>query len=445
MIISPCRSSLQFSPFHAHMKAALCLTIALALSLYLQAADWPRFLGPNAEAVVKEARIPLTWSSTQNLLWKLDLPGPGSSSPIVVGDKVFVTCWTGYGDKEGAKDMTKLVRHLICLSLTDGKQLWSAPVPSVVAEDPYEGFITEHGYATSTPVSDGINIYVFFGKTGALAFDMTGKQLWHTPLGTGSGSRRWGSGGSPILYKDTLIVNATDESKALFALDKKTGKQLWKADGDILELAYSTPVVLETDGRTDLVFPAAEEIWGLNPETGKLRWYATHGLPGNVSPALIHDHGIVYLFGGYPTAGSAAVKLGGKGDVTSTHILWQSKTSSYVPTPILHDGHLYVVNDQGFAICMDAKTGQDIYRERVIENGGRGRGKPFYASPILIGDKLYAVSRRSGTYVIAAKPSFEKLATIPALDDTQFHASPVVVGDTLLLRSDKAIYAIGSR
>jgi hypothetical protein len=389
------------------MKAALCLTIALAFSLHVQAADWPRFLGPNAEAVVKEARIPLTWSSTQNLLWKLDLPGPGSSSPIVVGDKVFVTCWTGYGDKEGATDMTKLVRHLICLNLTDGKQLWSTPVPSTVAEDPYEGFITEHGYATSTPVSDGINVYVFFGKTGALAFDLTGKQLWHTPLGTGSGSRRWGSGGSPILYKDTLIVNATDESKALFALDKKTGKQLWKADGDILELAYSTPVILETDGRTDLVFPAAEEIWGLNPETGKLRWYATHGLPGNVSPALIHDHGIVYLFGGYPTAGSAAVKLGGKGDVTSTHILWQSKTSSYVPTPILHDGHLYVVNDQGFAICMDAKTGQDIYRERVIENGGRGRGKPFYASPILIGDKLYAVSRRSGTYVIAAKPSFE--------------------------------------
>ncbi len=426
----------------ARMKTTLLL--ALAFPFLTQAADWPRFLGPNGEAVVKDAKIPLTWSDSENVAWKFEMPGAGSSSPIVVGDKIFVTCWTGYGDKAGSKDMSKLVRHLLCLSLTDGKKLWDAEVPSTVREDPYEGFITEHGYATSTPVSDGENVYVFFGKTGALAFDMTGKQLWHTPLGTGSSGRRWGSAGSPILYKDTLIVNATDESRALVALDKKTGKQLWKADGDILELAYSTPSIIETDGRTDLVFAVAEEIWGLNPDTGKLRWYATHGLPGNVSPALIHDNGVVYLYGGFPTAGSAAVKLGGKGDVTASHIIWQSKTSSYVPTPVLHDGYLYVVNDQGFAICMEAKTGKDVFRERVIENGGRGRGKPFYASPMLIGDKLYCVSRRGGTYVIAAKPTFEKLAhNVLSLDDSQFHATPVVVGDKMLLRSDKAVYCIG--
>jgi outer membrane protein assembly factor BamB len=418
------------------------LLLALALPLFSHSADWPRFLGPEGEAIVRQASAPLTWSTTENMAWTFPMPGPGSSSPIVVGDKVFLTCWTGYGDKEDAKDMTKLVRHLICISLKDGQKLWQASVPSTVAEDTYEGFITEHGYATSTPVSDGLHIYVFFGKTGALAFDMTGKQVWHTPLGTGSSGRRWGSGGSPILYKDTLIVNATDESKALHALDKKTGKQLWKATGDVIDLAYSTPSIIETAGRSDLVFPLAQEIWGLNPETGKLRWFATHGLPGNISPALIHDQGKVYLFGGYPTAGSAAIKLGGQGDVTASHILWQSKSSSYVPTPILHDGHLYVVNDAGFALCMEAATGADVYRERVMENGGRGRGKPFYASPILIGDKLYAVSRRSGTYIIAAKPSFEKLAEIPPLDDSQFHGSPAYADGKLLLRSDKALYCI---
>lgn len=419
--------------------------ILLVLTSVAQSADWPRFLGPTGAAVVPESGIPTHWSATENLAWKFDMPGPGSSSPIVVGDKVFVTCWTGYGDKPGNDDMSRLERHLLCLSLTDGRKLWQATVPSKVREDEYQGFITEHGYATSTPVSDGQSIYVFFGKTGAAAFDMSGRQLWLTPLGTGSSGRRWGSGGSPVLYKDSLIVNATDECKSLVALDKKTGREQWRAGGDMIELAYSTPSILETNGRTDLVFPIAQEIWGLNPDTGKLRWYATHGLPGNVSPVLIHEGDMVYLFGGYPTQGSAAVRLGGKGDVTASHILWQSKSSSYVPTPVLHEGHLYVVNDAGFALCMEAKTGRDVFRERVMESGGgRGRGgKPFYASPVLVGDRMYAVSRRNGTFILAARPAFEKLGVVPPLDDSQFHGTPALVGGKMLLRSDKAVYCIG--
>lgn len=422
----------------------LPLLLAALSFASLQAADWPRFLGPNGAAVVEEVAVPTTWSQTENLAWKKDLPGPGSSSPIVVGDKVLVTFWSGYGDKPEAKDPKKLQRHLLCLNLADGSKRWEAIVASSAEEDPYEGFITEHGYATHTPVSDGEHVYVFFGKSGAYAFDLEGQQLWKASLGTGSGSRRWGSGGSPILYKDMLIVNATDESQALYALDKKTGKQLWKAGGDKIDLAYGTPSIMESGGRTDLVFAIADEVWGLNPDTGKMRWFATHGLPGNISPCLIQDGDKAYLFGGYPTQGSAAIKLGGQGDVTATHILWTSKTSSYVPTPVLHKGHLYVVNDQGFAICIDAKTGQDIYRERVIDTGGgRGRGKPFYASPMLIGDRLYCVSRRGGTYVLAAKPVFERLAhNTLAGDESQFHGSPAVVGDRLLLRSEKALYCI---
>lgn len=427
------------------MHPCLSLTLLLLhLPCLSSATDWPRFLGPKGAAVVEQAKIPMQWSSRENLAWAFEMPGPGSSSPIVVGDKLFVTCWTGYGDQPGNNDASKLERHLICLSLSEGKKLWQATVPSMVQEDEYQGFITEHGYATSTPVSDGEHVFVFFGKTGALAFDLNGKKLWHTPLGTGSSGRRWGSGGSPILYQDTVIVNATDESKALVALDKKTGQEQWRAGGDMIELAYSTPSLIESQGRTELVFPIAQEIWGLNPDTGKLRWFATHGLPGNISPALIQDGDVVYLFGGYPTQGSAAVRLGGKGDVTQSHLLWQSKSSSYVPTPVLHEGHLYVVNDAGFALCMEAKTGREVYRERVIESGsGRGRGgKPFYASPVLIGDKLYAVSRRNGTFVLRAKPSFEKLASIPPLDESQFHGTPAVVGERLILRSDKAVYGI---
>lgn len=424
------------------MKALLLLTLALpSLSL---AADWPRFLGPTGAAVVKETNIPLTWSDSENVAWKFEAPGPGSSSPIVVGNKVFITCWTGYGDTDGANDQSKLQRHLICLNLTDGKKLWDSAVPSTVQEDAYQGMLTEHGYATHTPVSDGERVYVFFGKTGALAFDMEGKQLWHTPLGTSSGGKRWGSGGSPILYKDKLIVNATDESQAIYALDKNTGKQVWKADGGVLDMSYSTPSLVETAGRTDLILALSEEIWGLNPDNGKLRWYDVHNLTGNVSPSLVLGDGVGYIFGGFPRQGSAAVKLGGEGDMTAKNVLWSTNSSSYIPTPVFHDGHLYVVNDAGFAICMDAKTGNEIFRERVIESGGgRGRGKPFYASPVLIGDRLYCVSRKGGTYVIAAKPVFEKLAhNVFSLDNSQFNGTPAVVGDRMLLRSDHAVYCI---
>lgn len=430
--------------FPAAMKCFLALVFTSVSLHAATATDWPRFLGPTGAAIVAESKAPLKWSDSENIVWKAEMPGPGSSSPIVFGDKVFITCWTGYGDKEGANDIAKLTRHLICLNRADGKIVWEAKVPSAAAEDPWQGFITEHGYATHTPVTDGEHVYVFFGKSGALAFDMTGKQLWQTSCGTGSGRMRWGSGASPILVGDLLIVNASDEAQAIIGIDKKSGKIMWKAEGEF-GMAYGTPNVFQRDGVTDLVIAVPQELWGLNPETGKLRWYATHGLPGNVSPALIQDGDVVYLYGGYPTAGSAGIRLGGKGDVTSTNMVWQSKSSSYVPTPVLHEGHLYVVNDGGFALCMEAKTGKDVYRERVMEGGGRGRGgKPFYASPVLIGDKLYAVSRRNGTYILAAKPTFEKIATIPPLDDSQMNATPAVVGNKLLLRSEKAVYCVSA-
>jgi outer membrane protein assembly factor BamB len=372
----------------------------------------------------------------------------------VLGDKVFVTCWTGYGDKEGANDSSKLTRHLICLSRADGKVLWDSAVPSTVEEDPWQGFITEHGYATHTPVTDGERVYVFFGKSGALAFDLDGKKLWQTSCGTGSGRMRWGSGASPILVGDLLIVNASDESQAIVGLDRKTGEVKWRAEGEF-GMAYGTPNVWQHEGETDVVVAVPQELWGINPATGKLRWYATHGLSGNVSPSFVPGGDTVYVFGGYPSTRSTAIKLGGKGDITANAIQWESGTSSYVPTPILKDGHLYVVNDQGFATCIDAKTGADVYRERVIQGssgggatggGRRGGGKPFYASPVLIGDKLVCVSRKNGTFILAAKPKFEVVSTnVLSLDGSQFNATPAVSGDLLLLRSDKAVYCIGTK
>ncbi len=426
------------------MKPFLALVFATTTLHAATSTDWPRFLGPTGAAIVTESKVPLKWGDSENVVWKAEMPGPGSSSPIVFGDKVFITCWTGYGDKEGSTDMSKLTRHLVCLNRADGKVIWDSKVPSAVEEDPWRGYITEHGYATHTPVTDGERVYVFFGKSGALAFDMAGKQLWQTSCGTSSGQRRWGSAASPIIHGDLLIVNANDESQTIFGLDKKSGKVAWKAEGDF-GMAYGTPNIIKRDGVDDLVIAVPQEIWGMNPENGKLRWYAAHGLTGNVSPSVIPGDGVAYIFGGFPSTRSVAVKIGGKGDTTANAILWDSNTSSYVPTPILKDGYLYVVNDQGFAICIDTKTGQDVYRERVII-GARGGGKPFYASPVLIGDKLVCVSRRDGAYIIAAKPKFELIGSnVFALDKSQFHGTPAISGDQLFLRSDKAVYCIGTK
>ena len=443
-------------------NALTLLLLSLISFASANADNWPRLRGAAGDGkAAKDADVPTTWSETQNIAWKAAMPGPGSSSPVVWGDKIFVTCWSGYGDASGGDDISKLVRHLVCLSLTDGKILWDKTVPAAQPEDPYQGFITEHGYASNTPVTDGENVYVFFGKSGALAFDMNGNQLWQTDLGKSSSNRRWGSGASPIIYKDSVIVNASDESRAIYALDKKSGSQLWQAAGDTLELAYSTPVLVDREGGAqDLVLSVPEELWGLNPDTGKLRWYAIHGLPGNISPGAVVGDGAIYVSGGFPTKGSAAFKIGGKGDVTQSNKLWSINESTYIPTPIYIDGRLHVVDDQGFAQCLDAKTGAVIYRERVMENaggaqgggpgGGGGRrgggGKPFYASPVLVGDKLICVSRKNGTFILSAGRDFKKLGVNVIISDaSQFHGTPAVVGKRLILRSDQAVYCISAK
>ena len=441
----------------SHALAAAFLLVSLSLH-----AEWNRFRGPNGTGIA-EGKAPTKWSATEHINWKASLPGPGTSSPIIVGEKVFVTCWSGYGDgSQGGMD--KLVRHLVCLSKANGQILWDKVVHAIADEDPYQGMLTEHGYASSTPVSDGQGVYVFFGKSGALGFDMEGKQLWQTPLGTHSNRQKWGSAASPILYKGLLIVNALEEGGAVVALNTKTGQEAWKAPAEGLDLAYSTPALFDHEGAQDIVIAVPSELWGLNPDTGKLRWYAQHNLVGNVSPGVVLGAGKAFVFGGFPTQGAAAIKPGGKNDITKTGLLWQSGVATYVPTPVYFEGHLYVVNDKGFAICVDAATGKEVYRERTIESAGGGEGgggtrpgpggggrrgggggnRPFYASPILVDGKVYCASRKNGTFVIAANPKYELIAhNVIAGDEGQVNATPAVDGGKLYLRSDRTLYCIG--
>jgi outer membrane protein assembly factor BamB len=423
---------------------SLLATAAAMGALRAGQPEWPQFRGPNSSGIASaDARPAVTWGDSQNVKWKLALAGPGSSSPIVAGGSVFVTCYSGYGDGSGGASLEKLQRHLVCVERETGKVSWDKSVPAELPEDSYSGNLREHGYASNTPVTDGEHVYVFFGKTGLLAFDMAGQQLWKVNLGHLSSNRRWGSAASPILYRNLVIVNAAEEGRLICALDKLTGKEVWKVDAASLELSFGTPVFVECGGtRTDLAIAVPGELWGMNPETGKLRWFAQTGIEGNVSPSVVTADGIVYATGGYPRQGTIAVRAGGKGDVTSTNVLWTSREASYVPSPVVCNGHLLFVSDQGVAMCLEAKSGKVIYRERLPELSG---GKPFYASVLLANGNLYAVSRRSGTFVLEAKPEFKLVAHNKlAGDDTDFNATPAIAGRQLFLRSNRTLYCIES-
>ena len=415
-------------------------SLALAHSTAARAGDWTQFRGPNGSGVSADAKPPTIWSDSQNVKWKTLLPGAGASSPILVSGKIFLTCWTD-GTAGGA---SKLQRQLVCLNRDSGKILWSEIVEAEAQADRYDGFMQEHGYASHTPVSDGERVYVYFGRGGALAFDLDGKELWRTTLGNESNQKNWGSASSPILYKDTVIISASEESHAVYALDKKTGKQLWKAEGDALSLVFGTPVISEQGGRADILLAVPNELWALNPDNGKLRWFAETGLPGNIAPSVVLGDGVAFAFGGFPRLGALAVTLGGKGDVTKSNIVWTSNNSTYVPTPVLHEGRIYFASDAGFATCLDAKTGALVFKERLPGASASGRGgKPFYASAVVANGNIYAVSRRNGVFVFAAQPEFKLIAQNKLTgDDTDFNATPALAGRQLFLRSNRNLYCI---
>lgn len=428
------------------MKFLSLTTILLASTIH--AADWPQFRGPGGSGISAEAKVPTTWSDTQNLLWKTALPGRGSSSPIICGERVFVTSYSGYGDGDETATPDKLLRHLVCLDRASGKIMWDQTVAADLPEDAYSGFLTEHGYASSTPVTDDGRVYVFFGKTGALAYDFSGKQLWKVSLGKQSSKRRWGSGASPLLYKNLLIVNAADESRAIHALDKLTGKEVWKAASDKLDLSFSTPALMDCgNGRIDLLVALPSELWALDPETGKQRWSALTGIGGNISPSIAVAEGVIYVTGGFPQQGTVAIRGGGKDDVTKTNVLWSSEVASYVPSPIISGRNLYFVSDQAVATCLDAKTGKVIYQEPLpgISSSGRG-GKPVYASTILANGNLYAQTRKKGLFVFKAAPQFALVAQNNLVgDDSDFNATPAISGDRMFLRSNRFIYCVGTK
>jgi hypothetical protein len=420
------------------LRSTSLAALALALVASPGPADWPQFRGPGGLGVAPDQGLPTRWGADENIVWKTPLPGPGASSPIVVGDRIFVTSYSGHGaDPKNVGSPADLKRHLVCLDRS-GKVLWTSDVVTEARDTPYSqrGFQGLHGFASGTPASDGQHVYVFFGVAGVLAYDLDGKELWRTSVGTRS--HDWGSATSPVLFKDLVIVNAGVESNALVALNKKTGKVAWSAKG--MNAAWDSPLLIDAGGRPELVISVQGQLRAFDPATGKELW-SSRGIQDYVCPTVVAHEGVVFAIGGRQNT-AMAVKAGGSGDVTDTHVLWKIKKGSNVSSPVYHAGRLYWANEmRGVAYCVDARTGDVLYEETLQPRPDR-----IYASPVLADGKIYYVSRTEGTYVVAAGPQFKLLAHNRIADDPSvFNASPAVADGQLLLRSDRFLYCIGAR
>ncbi|PAY16754.1 serine/threonine protein kinase [Rhodopirellula sp. SM50] len=405
----------------------LLLSAAMMVS-HLDAADWPQFRGPGGQGVTSETNLPLVWSESENVAWKTELPGYGASSPIALGDRLYLTCYSGYGiDRENSGRMEDLTLHVVCLE-NDGEIVWDQHVQPKLPESER---VRDHGYAAATPATDGKFLYVFFGKTGVLKFDLDGNQLWQADVG--DRTHGWGCGTSPVLYRNLVIVNASVESGSLVAINKDTGEEVWRAGG--MDASWNTPHLVDVGGgQQELVVSVKDKILAFDPATGAPLWNCD-GIPDYVCPSIVSQDGVVYVIGGR-TSRAIAVRAGGRGDVTDTHRLWEAKAGANVVSPVIHDGHLYWVSDRNtIAYCVRLADGEVVYAERF-------RGQP-YASALAGDGKLYVVTRNGGTYVLAAKPEFEQLAHNRLDDRSTFNASPIVADGKLYLRSDKYLYCIG--
>lgn len=412
----------------------LILTIISFTGAISHANDWPQFRGPSGNATAADSNPPTTWSDTENIVWKTELPGRGASSPIVFRDRIFLTAYTGFGvNIDDPGDRTDLKLHVLCFERDSGKLLWDRFIQASPATQNFGHRVADHGYATATPATDGEAVYASFGVSGVVAFDLDGNRMWQASIGDGTAG--FGSAASPIVYGEMVYVNASIESETLFAFDKRTGKEVWKA-GSIIR-SWTTPCIAEVPGGSpELILNQTNQILAFDPFSGEKLWWCD-GIEDYIVPVPVFHDGIAYCLGGRSNR-AIAVRLGGRGDVTATHKLWESTTGANVTSPVYCDGHLYWASDKAIENCLRASDGKEVYRERLPT---RAR---IYSSIVRAGNKLYVTTRDQGIVVLAAKPEYEELAiNVIESDETLVNASPAVSGNQLLLRTDSYLYCIG--
>ena len=386
------------------------------------AQDWPRWRGPDGNAVSGDTPLPLRWSATENVAWRVAVPGEGASSPIVSGDSIFLT--------SSLEDGTRRILH--CLDRQTGRTRWQRETKD--ADPERSSALT--GHAAATPVADGTRVIAFFGNAGAACYDFEGQLLWRWQPGMFESELGFAS--SPILHKDRVILVCDHDGDRfrsfdsfLVALDAKTGNVAWKAGRPGLGRSWSTPILVPVGERAELIVNAQDELRAYDPGSGGLLWRVT-GMTGWVTPSPVSGKGLVFATSG-KDGPTLAVRPGGRGDVTATHVAWRKERGGpYVCSPLLYGDLVYVHEEQGVLTCRDAADGQEIYRKRLP-------GK-FSASAAAGDGKIYVTNEAGTTFVLKAGRQFEVLAE-NALD-AEVLASPAIAGGRIFLRTRKDLFCI---
>jgi outer membrane protein assembly factor BamB len=436
-------------------RISLLLVISLLTSIVdASGGNWPQWRGPAGTGVSTEKNLPTEWSATKNIKWKTPIAGRSHSSPIVWGNKIFVTTAIEGEVVPGAKAVKHMngdkeflhpdsigadrnhVFKVICLNATTGQILWEQ---KAFEGTPYDNRHRKSSFAASTPATDGKYVYAFFGSEGLYAYDMSGKLAWKADLGK-LGTVGMGTGTSPILHENLVLMQCDEdngEASFIVALDKKTGKEVWKTPRKV-QVSWATPILVRTVKRAELITSGTEAIVAYDPATGKELW-RHKGVESNAIPSPVANNEVVFLSAGFPEKIVMAIRLGAAGDLTdSANVAWKhSKGTAYVPSPILYGDYLYLTTDRGILSCLNAKTGELIY-----EGGRVPIPATFTASPVAFGGKILLTSEDGDTFIINAGPKHEVLGSNSVGEPV--YASPAIADGRIFIRGEKNLYAIGN-
>ncbi|MEW6207107.1 MAG: PQQ-binding-like beta-propeller repeat protein [Acidobacteriota bacterium] len=438
-------------------RAAVFFALAAMVSLATSAAaprgsNWAGWRGAEGQGVSDEKNLPVEWSDTKNVRWKMPIPGRGFSSPIIWGNRVFLTTAIEGDVIPGQKAVVHKIggqefKHpdwvssdrshtfkVLCLDSETGKVIWERTA--------YEGKVFDHrhrkgSFASPTAVTDGQHVYAYFGSEGLYCYDFKGNQIWKTTFG-GVPTLGMGVGTSPVLYENLLIIQCDqDEGETSFiaALDKKTGKEVWRQKRNV-QVSWSTPVIARTTARAELITNGNEWIISYDPATGK-EWWRCKGVESNAIHTPLVSRDIVIVSAGFPAKRTLAIKLGGAGDITGTpNVMWKyEKGTAYVASPILYGDYLYLVTDKGILSCLDPRTGEVKY-----EGGRVPIPASFMASPVAYEGNILLPSEDGDTFVVKAGIKHEIVRTNSLGEPV--YTSPSIAGGKIFIRGEKHLYCI---
>jgi outer membrane protein assembly factor BamB len=390
------------------------------------AEDWPQWRGPRGDGSSLEQNLPTHWSATENIAWKVSIPGKGHSSPVITGDRIFVTtCLEDTG-----------ARMLLCYARPDGKLLWQREVLRAALEKKHD----LNSYASATPCTDGKHVWVSFFEVPNIVlacYDVDGNETWRKSPGTFSAMHGFCS--SPVLYKDTVILNGDQDAPAFIAaFDKETGAERWRTDRPNRTRSYCTPAFFDVNGREQMVISGSKCVTSYDPNSGKLLWIVD-GPTEQYVASLVMTDGVVFLTAGFPEHHLLGIDPTGTGDITkSPHVLWHEKKDhravSYVPSPVASSHWFFLVSDGGIATCWEAKTGKQLWKQPISPHQS--------ASGIVAAGNAYFTSDEGETAVFKAAPNFELLSKNPLGENC--YASPAVSHGQIFIRTLHTLWCVGN-